>query len=96
MPPSYAVPAVPAVTNNLLPQSTPPMQKNFRGERILLFVESDNKGLLVESSNGYRLQQIINDYKVVIFYPLVDAPIRSTVVLDQKLIVLQRTLSSQL
>ena len=29
-------------------------------------------------------------------YPLVDAPIRSTVVLDQKLIVLQRTLSSQL
>ena len=70
-------------------------KKNFRGERILLFVESD-KGLLVESSNGYRLQQIINDYKVVIFYPLVDAPIRSTVVLDQKLIVLQRTLSSQL
>ena len=51
---------------------------------------------MVESSNGYRLQQIINDYKVVIFYPLVDAPIRSTVVLDQKLIVLQRTLSSQL
>eukprot|EP01047_Picozoa_sp_COSAG01_P072177 COSAG01_NODE_11408_length_1941_cov_35.705755_2_plen_59_part_00 len=58
-------------------------------------MESD-KGLLVESSNRYRLQQIINDYKVVIFYLLVDAPIRSTVVLDQKLIVLQRTLSSQL
>ena len=50
-------------------------------------MESD-KGLLVESSNRYRLQQITNDYKVVIFYPLVDAPIRSTVVLDQKLIVL--------
>eukprot|EP01047_Picozoa_sp_COSAG01_P138931 COSAG01_NODE_69644_length_260_cov_23.397516_1_plen_55_part_01 len=33
-----------------------------------------SKGLLVESSNRYRLQQIINDYKVVIFYPLVDAP----------------------
>jgi hypothetical protein len=37
-----------------------------------------------------------NDYKVVIFYLLVDAPIRSTVVLDRKLIVLQRTFSSQL
>lgn len=58
-------------------------------------MESD-EGLSVESSNRYRLQQIINDYKVVIFYLLVDAPIRSTVVLDQKLIVLQRTLSSQL
>ena len=46
----------------------------------------------VESS----YQQTINDYKVVIFYLWVDAPIRSTVVLDQKLIVLQRTLSSQL
>eukprot|EP01047_Picozoa_sp_COSAG01_P063142 COSAG01_NODE_8137_length_2908_cov_6.898896_1_plen_62_part_00 len=61
----------------------------------MTLMESD-KGLLVESSNRYRLQQIINDYKVAIFYPLVDAPIRSTVVLDQKLIVLQRTLSSQL
>ena len=58
-------------------------------------MESDRE-LSVESSNRYLLQQIINDYKVVIFYPLVDAPIRSTVVLDQKLIVLQRTLSSQL
>ena len=46
----------------------------------------------VESS----YQQTINDYKVVIFYLWVDAPIRSTVVLDQKLIVLQGTLSSQL
>ena len=58
-------------------------------------MESDRE-LSVESSSRYLLQQIINDYKVVIFYPLVDAPIRSTVVLDQKLIVLQRTLSSQL
>ena len=33
---------------------------------------------------------MINDYKVVIFYLWVDAPIRSTVVLDRKLIVLQR------
>eukprot|EP01047_Picozoa_sp_COSAG01_P043044 COSAG01_NODE_3799_length_5686_cov_6.512619_3_plen_40_part_00 len=39
---------------------------------------------------------MINDYKVVIFYLLVDTPIRSIVVLDRKLIVLQRTLSSQL
>ena len=36
-------------------------------------------------------QQTINDYKVVIFYLRVDAPIRLTVVLDRKLIVLQRT-----
>ena len=47
-------------------------------------------------NDQWSLQQVINDYKVVIFYLLVDAPIRSTVVLDRKLIVLQRTLSSQL
>jgi hypothetical protein len=44
---------------------------------------------MISVESSYR--QMINDYKVVIFYLRIDAPIRSTVVLDQKLIVLQRT-----
>jgi hypothetical protein len=43
--------------------------------------------ILAESS----YEQTIKDYKMVIFYLRVNAPIRSTVVVDQKLIVLQRT-----